>query len=105
MSKLTKITDLQGEAYVFRCPGCRMSHIIPVNYTPHYALKNRRPKPTWEFNHDMENPTFKPAFMVEWVGAEPPQRCHAIIRDGWIIYLIDSTHALSGSRVKMEDDQ
>jgi hypothetical protein len=102
MSKLVKIDDSQGEAYTFYCPGCSMTHIIPVKYTPDHSMKKGRAKPTWCFNGDMDKPTFSPNFRIEWKGAEPPQMCNVIIRDGVLIYLVDSTHKLSGSRVPME---
>ena len=105
MSKLTRINDSVGEAYVFYCPGCEMTHIIPVNYTAGNESRNGKKKPTWVFNGNMDKPSFKPNFMVDWIGAEPPQRCHCIIRDGEIIYLVDTTHKLCGARVKMKDDQ
>jgi hypothetical protein len=105
MSKLVHIKDKQGEAYVFHCPGCSMAHIIPVAYAPEFSHRKGKAKPTWRFNGNMDKPTFIPSFKIEWEGAEPPQRCHSIIRDGELIYLVDSTHKLSGSRVKMKDDQ
>jgi hypothetical protein len=105
MSKLSHISDKQGEAYVFYCPGCEMSHIVPVKYASEHTHRNGKVKPTWRFNGNMDKPTFIPSFVIEWAGAEPPQRCHCIIRDGELIYLVDSTHKLSGSRIKMKDDQ
>jgi len=104
MSKVTLIRDTQGDAYVFYCLGCGMNHIVPVSYTEGHTHKCGKLKPTWDFNGDVASPTFKPAFVVEWVGAEPPQRCECIIRNGELIYLVGSTHYLSGRRVKMEDD-
>lgn len=103
MQKLTLIKDKQGEAYTFHCPGCDMMHMVPVKYAPEYANRNGKPKPTWKFNGDMESPTFIPSYRIEWNGAEPPQRCHVIIRNGELIYLIDTTHRLSGARTRMID--
>jgi uncharacterized C2H2 Zn-finger protein len=105
MAKVIKIQDKQGEAYFFHCPGCKMNHIIPVRYSQEHTHRNGKLKPTWAFNGDLNKPSFKPAFAIDWVGTEPPQRCHCIIRDGELIYLVDTTHALSGSRVKMRDEK
>lgn len=103
MNKLIAIKDRQGEAYVFYCPGCHMSHIVPVRHSAEFSTNSKKPRPVWAFNGNLDKPTFRPNFKIDWVGAEPPQRCHSIIRDGEIIYLVDSTHKLSGSRIKMKD--
>lgn len=103
MSKLIEIKDKQGEAYVFYCPGCNMTHIVPTKHSLEFTMSGGKKKPVWNFNGKLDKPTFMPNFKVDWVGAEPPQRCHSIIRDGEIIYLVDSTHKLSGARVKMKD--
>lgn len=102
-SKLAVIKDSQGEAYTFYCPGCEMNHIVPVEYKGEFSTKGKKLKPIWRFNGSLDRPTFLPSFKIEWLGAKPPERCHSIIRDGEIIYLVDSTHKLSGSRVKMRD--
>jgi hypothetical protein len=104
MSKLIQIKDRQGEAYVFYCPGCEMNHIVPVKYEQLHASTKGKEKPVWAFNGNLDKPSFRPNFKIEWFGAEPPQRCHSIIRDGEIIFLVDSTHKLSGARVKMKDE-
>lgn len=104
MEKVIRLKDSQGEAYFFYCPGCSMNHIIPVHYEPNFSKRNGKLKPVWKFSGDLRKPTFKPEFVVEWVGAEPPQSCHVIIREGWLIYLVGSTHKLSGQRVKMKQE-
>lgn len=104
MAKLIEVKDKQGLAYMFHCPGCEMYHLIPVKYESGHDKRNGKAKPTWAFNGDQAKPSFKPTFMVEWVGSEPPQRCHSIVRDGELIFLVDTTHKLSGSRVKMRDE-
>lgn len=103
MAKLARIIDKQGEAYVFFCPGCSSNHLIPVRYEAGFEKRSGKKKPVWHFNDNSVWPTFKPAFVVEWVGKEPPQRCSVIIRDGVLIYLIDSTHMLAGRRINMGD--
>jgi hypothetical protein len=103
MAKLAEIKDKQGEGFFFYCPGCKMNHLIPVSYTTNHTHRKGKAKPVWRFNGNLDKPTFVPTFAVEWAGSEPPQRCHCIIRDGELIYLVGSTHELSGKRVKMED--
>ena len=103
MNRIIKIQDRVGEAYSFHCPGCEMLHMIPVRYVPQFAIANKKLKPTWRFNGNLEKPSFLPNFKIEWRGATPPQCCHCIIRDGELIFLVDSTHKLSGSRVKMAE--
>lgn len=103
MAKVAQILDKQGEAYAFQCPGCEMLHIIPVSYQTGFATRNGKPKPTWRFNGDMDKPTFYPDFKIEWRGVKPPQYCHLILREGEIIYLVETTHPLSGSRLSMKD--
>lgn len=104
MSKLVPHKDSQGEAYLFWCFGCGMYHIVPTKYNDPYKSQSGKQKPTWRFNGDMDSPTFFSVFQVEWAGHEPPISCHCIVRDGEIIYLVGSTHALSGKRMKMRDE-
>lgn len=103
MSVVNAFHDKQGKAYGFHCPGCNMEHIIPISYEPKYSKHNGKLKPIWWFNGDLNKPTFKPDFKIEWRGAQPPQCCHCIIRDGFIIFLVESTHHLSGSRLKLAE--
>lgn len=103
MERVIKIQDTQGTAFMFKCPGCAINHLVPTKYLPGKESIGTKVKPTWAFNGNMERPSFKPDFVVEWRGAEPPQRCRAIIRDGWLIFLTDSTHKLSGQRIEMHN--
>jgi hypothetical protein len=97
------LKDKQGDAYGFHCPACEMIHIIPTSYKKEHMYDHLgRLKPTWPFNGDVYRPTFHRPFKLEWRGHQPPQVCHFVIREGEIIYLIESTHALSGKRMKLE---
>ena len=103
MTKLTHVVDKQGEFYTFYCQGCEMTHTIPVRYNPGFEKLGLKSKPTWRFNGNLEKPTFQPSFKIEWKGTEPLQVCLSIIRDGEIIFLIESTHKHSGARMKLRD--
>lgn len=100
--KLVVLADREGEAYAFHCPGCEMTHVIPVRYTEQFkTTSGGKLKPTWRFNGDLYKPTFVPHFEITWEGAKRKQHCHVIVRDGELIYLIGSTHKLSGQRLQM----
>lgn len=104
--KLQAFTDKEGEFVWFHCPGCNMKHIVATKYNEgHENFHTGKKKPVWVFNGDLVKPTIKPSIMVRWVGAEPPQCCHSIIREGEQIFLIETTHKFSGTRVKMKDDE
>jgi len=102
--KLKKIDDVIGEAYIFWCPGCHMSHTVPVAYKEGFAEHRGKKKPVWRFNGDEGYPTFSPEIRTSWMyGTKHTdvQHCHVIIRDGELIYLVGSTHELSGKRFPM----
>lgn len=99
--------EFDADKYRFYCPGCQCSHFVLI------ALDG------WEWNGDEERPTILPS--VHSVGVEPctPEEldrlmagevvkprditCHLWIKNGKIEYQPDSTHALSGQTVDMED--
>lgn len=102
-------TGESGELVWFWCAGCQTHHAI-------------NPK-GWTWNCDTERPTFSPSVLVR--GSEMteegramldrcespangryPSRdtvCHSFVKDGHIQYLSDSTHALAGQTVPLED--
>ena len=102
MKVLQKIKNSNG--FLFWCDGCKEHHQINTN--PNY---------TWEFNGDLEKPTFSPSYLT-WLDPNPKAdpkfdkdgkyrngfRCHSFIRDGEIQYLNDCTHKLAGQTVKMK---
>lgn len=85
------ITDA-GEKYqrfLVECPACRCSHSF---------------NSSWEFNGDIENPTFHPSLLVRWGDEENPKRiCHSYIKNGKWEFLSDCTHKLAGKTVDMVD--
>lgn len=103
----------QNRDYVeFKCPGCGNYHCMNVN------PENGRP--AWEFNHDLEKPTFSPSLLERsghYIPGQPPADqcecckegydmcgvCHSFIREGNIEFLSDCTHASAGKTVPMGD--
>jgi hypothetical protein len=89
MPKVHRVDNLYGEGkggWVFHCPACTWSH---------------GPADTWQFNGDIEKPTFKPSILVRH-----PNRveiCHSFVTDGKIQYLNDCTHELAGKTVDLPE--
>lgn len=88
----TKLRSLEGGNIMFWCPGCDLAHSI------RHGVPDR---PCWEWNGDVERPTFSPSLLVRFVHGSGV--CHSFVRDGRIEFLTDSTHALAGQAVDMPD--
>lgn len=58
--------------------------------------------PSWQWNGDMEKPTFTPSLLVR---TGDDRQCHLFVRDGMIQYLDDCYHELKGRAVEMEDEK
>lgn len=73
---------------IFKCPGCEQRHAITDS---------------WEFNGDVQNPTFSPSILVWWDEGEErlKKRCHSFIKGGKIQFLDDCTHSLAGKTVDL----
>jgi hypothetical protein len=70
------------------CPGCECGHGWTAG---------------WTFNGNLDKPTISPSLLVNWVrGDGVAVRCHSFINDGMIQFLDDSTHALRGQSVALE---
>lgn len=101
---MSKLRRGEGGAYLFFCPGCRECHVV---YT------GRRGAPTWEFNGEIDRPTFSPSILLRTGRAvdpsyvpeegDPPEICHSFIRDGQIQFLGDCDHDLAGQTVPLPD--
>lgn len=79
--------------------------------------------PKWDFNGDMDKPTFSPSLLVNFDNWDPPVNpenlaqwhenpwqqkrvkhvCHSYVRDGVWQFLDDCTHELAGQNVPMLD--
>lgn len=95
-SKLHKIVDCY---YVFWCPGCEQSHAVPTKGYPRNIF--------WDWNGSMEYPTFNPSIRVRQPyhdgNKEIMKICHSFVKDGKIMFLIDSTHELAGKTVELPE--
>jgi hypothetical protein len=91
--KLAKTID---NRYIFYCEGCAMCH----------SFDNR-----WNFNGDMEKPTFYPSLLVQMRNAivnnivANNYVCNSFVREGKIEYLNDCSHKLAGNTVELKDEQ
>jgi hypothetical protein len=79
MSAYGKFFRLYGDTVLAFCPGCKTAHPIDLN--------------RWEFNGDLESPSFSPSLLC---GAyvDEAHRCHSFIRDGQWQFLSDCWHDL-----------
>lgn len=81
-----------GKLYSFHCPGCKYSHPFEVNV----------PNGTgWTWNGSFDKPTFSPSLLI--ANKVPGMRCHSFVKDGYIHFLNDCYHELSGQTVELPD--
>ncbi len=93
MSGFNKASDVLLESngiYFIECPGCKNLHPF------HVAEKH---KIRWDFNGNLDKPTFIPSLLVN--GSHPESRCHSFVTDGKIQFLSDCHHALAGQTVDL----
>lgn len=82
--------------YRFWCPGCNEPHAV--------AVHPGEPQPVWEFNGDLEKPTFSPSIVsYRMEGKKRITLCHSYVRDGKIQFLNDCQHNLAGQTVELPD--
>lgn len=100
------LNPVEGGGFTFWCLGCEEEHQINTG------------KDRWEFNGDLEKPTFTPSYLT-WLDPNPEAdpkfdtkgkyrngfRCHSYITDGKIQYLEDCTHKLAGQTVEMKEGE
>ncbi|AXF41528.1 hypothetical protein SHAb15599_00176 [Acinetobacter phage SH-Ab 15599] len=87
---LNKFFYRSQDIYFFRCPGCDRLH-------PYHTNPARYPI-TWNFNGDIDKPTFTPSLMVNQGDSN---QCHLFMTDGKIQFLSDCHHSLAGQTVDM----
>ena len=116
MSKLSKINIYNHVS--FMCPGCKEIHSIRCNSDTGV---------NWNWNQDSIKPTFSPSILVKgtkltdkgnldlqkWIDEGYPKVdqkfdsvntiCHSFVNDGYIQFLSDSTHELSGQTIELPD--
>lgn len=96
--KLYKVSNHPG-LYAFDCLGCGHLHqIADKTYTG--------PGAKWEFDGNLDQPTFSPSYLLWCDDPETKQRlktCHSFIKEGKIQYLDDCTHHLKGQTVELPE--
>ena len=75
-----------------------MGHYIPTDPPADWVSRGK-----WEFNGDMDKPTFSPSILSKWPGPGSVKICHSFVRDGKIQFLADCTHDLKGQTVDLPD--
>ncbi|MGE5679492.1 MAG: DUF6527 family protein [Bacillota bacterium] len=94
-----KVNCYTAGYYEYHCPGCKHLHSIPTN---EFTLEGGYKGPTWDFNGDLENPTFYPSVKHKWYEGNDQKICHYFIKEGNVEFCIDSTHELAGKTVPLE---
>lgn len=117
MSALSPVLrSVQGGGLMFWCPGCNQCHRVNIGGGP---------GPRWDWNGDVERPTFTPSILIRQGHYAPGQLpgdgcycnwehkdqeefadlkcgiCHSFVTDGRIQFLGDCTHALAGQTVDL----
>jgi hypothetical protein len=80
--------------YCFWCPACETLHRFNIAENP-----DRRP--VWNFNGDVENPTFQPSLLVH--ASSWQSRCHLFVSAGQIQYCPDSGHTFAGKTIDLPE--
>ena len=104
-----KAVSWKSEPTTYRifCLGCNSYHFVPTQ-KPNRVSKDG----AWEFNGDLENPTFIPSLLIRWGNKVPTYEhldeneygggiCHSFITNGKMIFLGDCTHYLAGQTVEL----
>ena len=79
--------------YQFWCPACNEIHQVWTSVEDGVA--------PWDYNYNMDKPTFSPSIKVEYHGADCETICHSFVRDGNIQFLTDCTHNFAGKMVEL----
>lgn len=88
--KLNRYNSSKGSdefTLTFWCPGCKREHPYSI--------------PRWQWNGDMEKPTFTPSLLCN--KDDPQTRCHLFVREGRIEYCADCHHELAGKTIDLPD--
>lgn len=86
--------------YAWWCPACVEMHLLPDS---------------WEFDGNLESPTFRPSFRHTWfkyenytesgigIGEKIQCVCHYVVTAGKIAYCGDCTHSMLNQTVDMPE--
>jgi hypothetical protein len=94
--KLKPAQEYKGPGiFHYWCPGCKCEHSVFTQFKNDNGAQ-------WQWNGDMERPTFKPSLLMTW-DSKKTKICHVFITDGKIQFLSDCTHELAGKTVDLPD--
>ena len=98
MAKTQRITSDSGEflGYAIICPAC--TEVDDGSLHLFYNKMNDG-SPGWVFNGDHEKPTFRPSMLSQ----NSRTRCHSLVTEGKIQYLVDCTHNMAGQTMDLPD--
>jgi hypothetical protein len=110
--KVLVVTTRGGQLYgwKFRCPACeayfaqKKPELLPedrIFYAQAIVRARTAGSGGWEFDGDLQRPTFSPSFLVYADGFHP--RCHSFVRAGKIEYLGDCDHAFAGQTLEIPE--
>lgn len=83
------------DGYFVWCPGCDYQHLFNIKNAETQA---DAPLPFWEFNGNLERPTFSPSFKMQHGKGEV---CHSYLTEGMWQFLDDCTHDFAGQTISM----
>jgi hypothetical protein len=88
--------------YLVGCPACCADKRGCAHM---FSVRMGDGSPGWDFNGDLENPTFSPSMLArsDYGEERMPHVCHSFVRDGRIQYLSDCTHSMAGQTVDLPD--
>ena len=95
--KIKLLSEASGY-YAFECPGCGYAHGY---YTRPHKNHAGNDGPVWQFNGNLEHPTFTPSLLVN--AHNQASRCHLFLTDGKLHFCSDSHHKLAGQVVECPD--
>lgn len=75
-------------AYHHWCPGCGREHPLPDS---------------WEFDGNLEKPTFNPSFKQTWVWMGVERTCHYHLHAGVLKFYDDCDHELRNQHVPLPE--
>jgi hypothetical protein len=98
-----KLRKAEDGVFLFWCPGCDKPHPYHTGETP-----GRWGGKGWDFNGDLERPTFTPSLLVypspvHEDGTQYQKRCHLFLTAGVLHFCGDSDHALAGQSVPLPE--
>lgn len=88
---MTKLYQ-SGDRYFFWCPGCKEPHFYQTSGSP-----------AWQFNGDLERPTFTPSLLNTTRRGDVDHTCHLFLTDGNLQFGADCSHEYRAQTVPLPD--